>query len=662
MNSFFNKILVSVLITGIFIFSFFVPQVAYADGVLDFATSVFSTLLEITNAIINVPIALIEIGFGSFTGISFLTDDGNCRLTNRGDTFVGIYAGECGEELSGVTIVSSGVSSCAALPLTFYNTQYNVNYTSQTGAGYILGRWGFDDPVNETGWLGWHYDGACQPGSAPPEVCDPETGNCSTPNYQSCTAIVGCSNVGSNDNSGTITLYRFSISKAYLANEGWIENGQYARLCQILNDTDCDGDPRGGKAFWHSIGDGFLNISFGKILSQIAGIGGDYSPFQLDTFNYPAEEACDGSTCVINDATFPPDSYVLYAAKINGSYTGSTYLNADPGWTLCDANNLSCPEEGAGACVTCTQSCNPPVSASGKFLSKDTGEPRIPNLWNNDAGTIELGLYDTGSAGECPAPAVSLLANPTTISRRQSSTLTWTSADAEDCDIDHGVGDVSTSGSRSVSPSNTTTYTIACDGIMGGSVQSSATVTVLQQPGDFNLNTGGSVACNSVPLSWTAASGADGYRILKGSPRVDISPYQPYTALNFTDTSVSQNTGYLYQIEAYNSAGTNRSNTINITTPYCLPTVDLSANPTSIFQGQSSTLTWSSAYATSCTASNAWSGSKALNGSEVVIPSPPPSATYSLSCFGPGGSIGPQSVTVNIAPLALPNWKEIIPR
>ena len=187
----------------------------------------------------------------------------------------------------------------------------------------------------------------------------------------------------------------------------------------------------------------------------------------------------------------------------------------------------------------------------------------------------------------------------------------------------------------------------------------------IPQPSDFNLNLGGggsgSVTCNSVPLSWTASSNAEGYKILRGAPRVDISPYQPYTALNFYDTSVSQNTTYLYQIEAYNSDGTNRSNIINVSTPYCPPTVNLSANPTSIYQGQSSTLTWSSAYATSCVASGGWSGSKPTSGSETVIPSPPPSATYTLTCSGSGGSAA-QSVTINITPLALPDWREIIPR
>jgi len=180
-------------------------------------------------------------------------------------------------------------------------------------------------------------------------------------------------------------------------------------------------------------------------------------------------------------------------------------------------------------------------------------------------------------------------------------------------------------------------------------------------PGNFNLSLGGSVACNSVPLSWTSSSNADGYRILKGAARVDISPYQPYTALNFTDTTVSQNTSYIYQIEAYNTAGTNRSNALNVDTPYCPPTLNFSANPTSIFQGQSSTLSWSTSYTTSCTASGAWSGSKAISGSQTVVPLPPPQVTYTLTCSGLGGSASASAI-VDITPLLLPDWREIIPR
>lgn len=79
------------------------------------------------------------------------------------------------------------------------------------------------------------------------------------------------------------------------------------------------------------------------------------------------------------------------------------------------------------------------------------------------------------------------------------------------------------------------------------------------------------------------------------------------------------------------------------------PTLTLSANPTTITAGQQSTLTWNSTNTTSCTASNGWTGSKALSGNETV--SPAATATYVLSCTGAGGNISQQvTVTVNAVP------------
>ncbi len=51
-----------------------------------------------------------------------------------------------------------------------------------------------------------------------------------------------------------------------------------------------------------------------------------------------------------------------------------------------------------------------------------------------------------------------------------------------------------------------------------------------------------------------------------------------------------------------------------------VPTVSLSASPTTVGPGQTSTITWSSEYATTCVASGSWSGNKAADGSEVVGP------------------------------------------
>jgi hypothetical protein len=75
------------------------------------------------------------------------------------------------------------------------------------------------------------------------------------------------------------------------------------------------------------------------------------------------------------------------------------------------------------------------------------------------------------------------------------------------------------------------------------------------------------------------------------------------------------------------------------------PTVSLSANPTSITSGQSSTLSWSSTNATSCTASGSWSGSKSTSGTQSV--SPTTTSTYNLTCTGTGGSAN-ASATVTV--------------
>ena len=75
------------------------------------------------------------------------------------------------------------------------------------------------------------------------------------------------------------------------------------------------------------------------------------------------------------------------------------------------------------------------------------------------------------------------------------------------------------------------------------------------------------------------------------------------------------------------------------------PTVNLSADPSSVLLTNTSTLTWSSTNATSCSASGTWSGTKTTSGSEAVTISNAGDNSFTLSCTGAGGS-GSASVTV----------------
>jgi hypothetical protein len=82
-----------------------------------------------------------------------------------------------------------------------------------------------------------------------------------------------------------------------------------------------------------------------------------------------------------------------------------------------------------------------------------------------------------------------------------------------------------------------------------------------------------------------------------------------------------------------------------------LPTVTISAKPSSVVMGSSATVTWSSTNASSCSASGAWSGSEAVNGSQSVTPTIAGSLTYTLTCTGAGGSTNASTtLTVTSAP------------
>ena len=75
------------------------------------------------------------------------------------------------------------------------------------------------------------------------------------------------------------------------------------------------------------------------------------------------------------------------------------------------------------------------------------------------------------------------------------------------------------------------------------------------------------------------------------------------------------------------------------------PTMSLSANPATVVQGGSTTLTWDSSNTTGCTASGDWSGSLAVSGSQVVSGLTIDSQ-FNLACDGPGGTV---NETVNVA-------------
>ncbi len=83
---------------------------------------------------------------------------------------------------------------------------------------------------------------------------------------------------------------------------------------------------------------------------------------------------------------------------------------------------------------------------------------------------------------ENPPPTVILRASPASIARGGSAILQWSSTNAASARIDQGIGAVATSGSRRVSPTATTTYTITVTSADGQTATDSVRVAVTAPP------------------------------------------------------------------------------------------------------------------------------------------------------------------------------------
>ena len=88
--------------------------------------------------------------------------------------------------------------------------------------------------------------------------------------------------------------------------------------------------------------------------------------------------------------------------------------------------------------------------------------------------------------------------------------------------------------------------------------------------------------------------------------------------------------------------------------------VNLSANPESIFRGESTTLIWSSTNAVSCEASGYWSGLKPTSGSERVSPSS--TVYYTLRCNNSRGDYTSDTQSIFVNPAAPLPMVTIAPR
>ncbi|HEV8398076.1 MAG TPA: PKD domain-containing protein, partial [Vicinamibacterales bacterium] len=142
---------------------------------------------------------------------------------------------------------------------------------------------------------------------------------------------------------------------------------------------------------------------------------------------------------------------------------------------------------------------------------------------------------------------------------------------------------------------------------------------------------------SEVAVSWSASTddvGVTGYRVYRDATLV-ASP----TGTSASVTGLSGGALYAFSVAALDAAGnaSTQSAPVLVTTPVPVPpTISFSAVPATIAAGQPVTLTWSSTNASSCTASEGWSGTRPTSGSQDVAPTA--TTTYILTCMGIGGA------------------------
>lgn len=276
------------------------------------------------------------------------------------------------------------------------------------------------------------------------------------------------------------------------------------------------------------------------------------------------------------------------------------------------------------------------------------------------------------------------------------STLSWSTQNATSISLNQNLGTVSASGSKTVSPFITTTYTLTATGA-GGTKTCTTTVTVIggneivppTTPITLSISpstiavrgsvtasavigttytpfiNGSQVFANAYTIAW-----GDGQQTNVAQAKI-MDCYYPNTSCPTSATRTHTHpyaTAGTYTV-TLTSAGKSVTKTVTVTgsSTSSIPTCTLTANPTSVGSGQSTTLTWTTSNAVYVGLSVATTGALPMvlpgggqvtaNGSKVFVPSHA-AVVYTIQALTqayldypgatpPPGSYATCSVTVN---------------
>lgn len=245
-----------------------------------------------------------------------------------------------------------------------------------------------------------------------------------------------------------------------------------------------------------------------------------------------------------------------------------------------------------------------------------------------------------------PDPVTLSLAAPDSAQTGESFTLSWTTTNADSCTASgdwSGTKPTSGSDSFTFNQAGARTFTLVCEGEVESATRTETVNVVAPEAVQLSLNGPSEVATGEpFNLTWTA-SNADNC-----TASGDWSGAKPTSGSDsFTFNQAGART-FTLSCDGPGESAT-KSATVNVAAPPDpAPIISMQA-PATVETEEPFTLTYSTQNANSCTASGAWSGTRATSGSPVFTLSTSGSRTFALSCTGPGGSTS-ESVTVNVIP------------
>ena len=327
-------------------------------------------------------------------------------------------------------------------------------------------------------------------------------------------------------------------------------------------------------------------------------------------------------------------------------------------WQSSNATSVTITAAAGSSIRTLTTSSK----ASGSISDSPTQTTAYTAVATGTGGKSSPQIVTVQVAQPAAPQVTQFTANPTSLTAGQATTLTWTTTNATSITITATAGSstrtVTTSsqatGSVTDSPTQTTTYTAVATGAGGNSAPQTATVQVGQaaapQVTQFTATPTSITTGQPTVLSWMTTN-ATSITITAAAGTSTRTVTTSSQATGSISDSPTQTTTYTAVATGAGGKSTPATATVQVS-PVTPPQItQFTANPTTVSAGQTTTLTWATTNATSVTITpppSTSDDSGPLQTSGSVVTPVNSTTTFSLTATGPGGTAGPDTVTVTV--------------